>query len=153
FGGTDYSYITGTAIDGTGNLYMTGRSVPPNVFPTTPGAFQTAPPPDDGGDNSFVAKLNSTGTALVYSTLLGGTGSDEAWTIAIDPSGNAYVTGSTSSTDYPLKNPIPGVYDAKASGHGFLSELNPSGTALVYSTYVDFAGSVAVDRFGAVYLA
>ena len=110
FGGTGQSFATGIALDGQGDVYLTGRSTFTNVFPTTPGAFQTTPPPNEQADNAYVAKINSTGSALIYSTLLGGSDSDEAQAIAVDPAGDAYVTGGTASPDFPLKNPIPGVY-------------------------------------------
>ena len=89
----------GIAVDAAGNAYVGGLAISTG-FPTTPGAFQ----PGIGGGSSFdafVAKLDPTGTALVYSTYLGGDGQDQVNGIAIDAAGNAYVTGFTGSTDFP----------------------------------------------------
>ena len=88
----------GIAVDGSGNAYVTGGTTSTN-FPTTAGAFQTSL----GGCqyNAFVTKLNAGGTALVYSTYLGGNNYDDGTGIAVDGSGNAYVTGYTSSTNFP----------------------------------------------------
>jgi hypothetical protein len=89
---------SGIAIDSSRNAYVTGRTRSIN-FPTTPGAFQ----PTFGGGlhDAFVTKLNPAGSALVYSTYLGGNSDDQGWGIAVDTSGNAYVTGYTESTDFP----------------------------------------------------
>jgi hypothetical protein len=82
-----------------------------------------------------VTKLNATGTALVYSTYIGGSGYEEGYGIAVDGSGNAYVTGSTSSTDYDV---TPGAFQTTKEGGAdvFVTKLNATGTALVYSTYI-----------------
>ena len=92
--------MTGAAIavDTAGNAYVTGYTTSTD-FPTTAGAFQTTF--GGGNDDAFVTKLNPTGTALVYSTYLGGTGYDQGAAIAVDTAGNAYVTGYTDSTDFP----------------------------------------------------
>src|SRR6266571_453068 len=91
----------GIAVDALGNAYVTGISFPSiytKNFPTTPGAFQTT---FGGVLDAFVTKLNPTGSALVYSTYLGGKDYDEGYRIAVDALGNAYVTGPTQSTDFP----------------------------------------------------
>ena len=103
-----------------------------------------------------MAKLNSAGSALVYSTYLGGSVSDAGSGIAVDSSGNAYVTGTTGSTDFPTANPLQatyggGVYDA------FVAKLNPAGSALVYSTFLggsnsDSGQGIAVDFSGNAYV-
>ncbi len=96
-GGTGIDYGTDIAVDTAGNAYVTGFTTSTD-FPTTADGYQTT----YGGDyDAFVTKLNPTGTALVYSTYLGGTGGDSGWGIAVDTAGNAYVTGYTSSTDFP----------------------------------------------------
>src|SRR5205814_2650315 len=91
---------TRIAVDAAGNAYVAGETVSSN-FPTTAGAFQTT---FGGGvfgaGNAFVTKLNPTGSALVYSTYLGGSSSDAGYAIALDPAGHAYVTGGTGSTDF-----------------------------------------------------
>ncbi len=112
------------AVDGSGAAYVAGETYS-SGFPTTPGSFD---PSHGGGLDVFVAKLNPNGTALVYSTLLGGSGDDRSYDIAVDASGAAYVVGSGSS-DFPT---TPGAY---ATGSGaFVAKLNPSGSDLVYST-------------------
>lgn len=122
------------AVDAFGNAYVTGLAQSAD-FPTTADVYQ----PTFGGDNSnatfrgdaFVTKINSSGTALVYSTFLGGSSLDYGTGIAVDYAGNAYVTGYTESTDFPT-------YDAyqTSGGTAFVTALNASGSALVYSTYI-----------------
>ena len=87
------------AIDGSGNAFVTGSTSSTN-FPVTAGAFQTTHA--GGTSDVFVTKLNAAGTALVYSTYLGGSGSDSGSGIAIDHSGNAFVAGSTLSANFPV---------------------------------------------------
>jgi hypothetical protein len=91
------------AVDGSGNAYVTGYTWSTD-YDVTPGAFQTT---NGGGRDVFVTKLNATGTALVYSTYIGGSNDDEGYAIAVDGSGNAYVTGWTISTDYDV---TPGAF-------------------------------------------
>jgi hypothetical protein len=128
----------GIAIDSSEKAYVTGYAYSTN-FPTTAGAFQTVA----GGDgDAFISKINVTGTALVYSTYLGGSGADNGNSIAVDASGNAYVTGLTSSTNFPTVNALQPTYGPGQSDV-FVSKLNPAGTALVYSTYL--GGSPTAD--------
>src|SRR5262249_47115196 len=123
----------GIAIDGAGNAYIVGETQAAN-FPATPGAFQTA---RGGGTAAFVTKINNTGTALVYSTFLNGVGGAPVTIgqdIAIDAAGNAYVTGSTTSTAFPT---TPGALQTNFAGGGagasaaFVTKLNATGTAQV----------------------
>src|SRR5262249_49435695 len=123
-------------------------------FPTTAGAFQTS----SGGDlnNGFVTKLNASGSALVYSTYLGGSGFDEGAGIAVDGSGNAYVTGDTSSSNFPT---TAGAFQTSSGGgvtDAVVTKLNASGSALVYSPYLggsdsDYSSGIAVDGSGNPY--
>src|SRR5208337_2585432 len=83
---------------------------------------------------AFVTKLNAAGSALVYSTYLGGGRGDYGNSIAVDSSGNAYVTGSTSSTDFPAVNPLQAT--TRGPYNTFVAKLNAAGSALVYSTYL-----------------
>jgi hypothetical protein len=163
-GGTGGDSAFGIAVDNAGDAYVTGKTqnVTGNTdstdFPTTPGAYQTAFRTGLSGDDfdAFVTKLNPAGTALVYSTYLGGTSDDTGRGIAVDAAGNAYVTGNTDSTDFPT---TPGAYQAPVGGdsHAFVTKLNPAGTALVYSTYLGGTGygigtAIAVDAAGDLYV-
>ena len=137
---------TGIAVDSAGNAYIAGQA--DGHYPTTPGAFQTVP---GGSSDAFVTKLNSTGTALVYSTLLGGSGFDFATDVAIDAAGNAYVTG-TAQAGFPV---TPGAFQTSFNGvnDAFVTKLNSTGTALVYSTFLGGSGTdrgsgIAVNTAG-----
>jgi len=165
----------GIAVDSSGNAYVTGLTSTAD-FPVTAGAFQTVycnGSTSGGCINAFITKLNSTGTALVYSTYLGGSLSDTGYAIAVDSSGDAYITGETLSTDFPVtagafqtvnncSNVVGGYYCSNA----FITKLNPTGTALVYSTYLggsgnnpnavsfpaDIGTAIAVDSSGDAYV-
>src|SRR5205807_5925096 len=112
------------------------RSVVGNTFssnfPTTAGAFQTTL---GGANDAFVTKLNAAGSALLYSTYLGGSGEDPGQGITVDASGNAYVTGATTSSNFPT---TPGAFQTTLVGEedAFVSKLNAAGSALLYSTYL-----------------
>ena len=171
FGG--YPTTTGRAIavDESGNAYITGDTLS-NSFPTV-NALQPRPggvscSAIGGGSfpmDAFVAKLGPTGV-IVYATYLGGDGNDWGLDIATDRHGNVYVTGETSSANFPVNSSLQAAIrggDPKNLGvcngdDAFLAKLNPSGSGLVYATYLggsryDSAESIAVDRQGSVYLA
>jgi hypothetical protein len=141
------------AVDASGSAYVTGQTTSSN-FPTTPGAFQTG---FGGVQDVFVSKLDPAGSALVYSTYLGGSGAegDFGSGLAIDASGNTYVTSSTISPDFPT---TPGAFQTTfGRSDAFVSKLNASGSALVYSTYLGGSGDdwglgIAVDRLGNAYV-
>jgi hypothetical protein len=156
-GSSAYDSPNAIAVDSAGNAYVAGETSS-FTFPTTIGALKTAFPPTFG-TVAFVSKINSLGTALIYSTYLGGSGvngGDAANAIAIDSAGNAYVTGTTGSADFPvtaqaLSGSLRGATDA------FVAKLNPSGNGLVYSTYFggsgsDSAAALAIDATGSVYI-
>ena len=89
--------------------------------------------------DAFVTKFNAAGSALVYSTYLGGGDSDHGESIAVDSAGNAYVTGSTLSTDFPTVNAFQSTFgggNSGESGDAFVTKFNAAGSALVYSTYL-----------------
>ena len=146
-GGSAFDNPSSIVIDASGDAYVTGFTNSPD-FPVTPGAFQTsyAGGPDIG--DAFVSKLNAAGTALLYSSYLGGSDDDAGYGITVDASGNAYITGSTNSTNFPV---TPGAFQTTAGefGDAFITKVNPAGSALVYSTYLgtnDSRGkSIAVD--------
>jgi hypothetical protein len=96
-GGSGNDQGIGIAVDAAGNAYVAGNTTSTN-FPTTAGAFQTT---NQGSHDAFVTKLNPTGSGLLYSTYLGGSGDDYGNGIAVDGAGDAYVTGSTTSTNFP----------------------------------------------------
>jgi len=154
-GGTSVDEGYGIAVDSSGNAYVTGQTNSSN-FPTTAGAFQTTLVALSGSYNAFVTKLNPSGSALVYSTYLGGSSYDKGLGIAVDSSGNAYMTGSTVSTNFPT---TAGAFETSlAQGeNAFVTKLNPSGSALVYSTYLggsreDWGTGIAVDSSGHAYV-
>ncbi len=141
------------AIDTLGYVYVT-TVTDSGDFPVTMGAFDRTLASWD----AFVTKLNPTGSGLVYSTYLGGGGSDASWFLAVDDSGCAYVTGTTTSDDFPV---TPGSLDVILNGgaqDAFVTKLNATGSGLLYSTYLggsgpDRANSIAVDQLGNAYLA
>jgi hypothetical protein len=118
----------GIAVDSSGSAYVVGSTTSPD-FPAKFGGFK------DGGMDIFVAKLNPSGSGLVYATYLGGTGFDMGNSIAVDRAGNAYITGLTSSIDFPLANPLQAVHGGGAED-AFVLKLNATGSGLVYSTYL-----------------
>ena len=146
----------GIAVDSSGNAYVTGSTSSTN-FPVTPGAYQNA---YGGGTlDGFVAKVNVAGsasTSLVYSTYLGRTGSDYPKAVAVDGSGNGYVTGGTTSLNFPMVLPVQPVYGG-GNEDGFLSKLNAAGNALTFSSYLGGTGyersnGIAVDGAGSIYV-
>jgi hypothetical protein len=151
-GGNGFDLGFGIAIDTAGNTYVTGFTSSTD-FPTTPGAFDST---FGGNRDAFVTKLDAAGAAAVYSTYLGGNAFDEARDIAIDAAGNAYVTGTTTSTDFPT---TAGAFDLSYNGgaDAFVTRLDPNGSALVYSTYLGGAGleegrGLAIDAAGNAYV-
>jgi hypothetical protein len=127
------------AVDSAGDAFVTGGTKSSDFpFSTSPTAFQTVL---KGTENAFVFELNPTGTALTYSTFLGGSETDVAEGIAVDATG-AYVVGSTTSADFPAPTPL---FPSALSGssNGFVTKLNPTGTTLLYSTFLGGSGDVA----------
>jgi hypothetical protein len=119
-------------VDGNGRAYVTGFTRSTD-FPATTDAFDTSL---FGAQDAFVTKLNASGSALVYSTFLGGEFIESGADIAVDGSGRAYVTGSTISPDYPTTT---GAFDTSfngGNGDAFVTKFNASGSALAYSTYL-----------------
>ncbi len=150
-GGQRADLGNGIAVDSSNNAYITGSTVSSN-FPL----LSPLQPTYGGGDvDAFVSKLNAAGSALVYSTYLGGSLNEVGNAIGVDPFGNAYVTGLTSSTNFPLRNPIQA--DNRGDNEVFVSKLNPQGSGFVYSTYLggsasDQGAGIAVDSAGTAYV-
>jgi len=149
-GGSGTDWMKGITLDNTGNVIVTGLTLSTN-YPVTSGAYDES---FNGDYDVFVSKLNSTGTALVYSTFLGGSGYDKGDGIALDNTGNVIVTGVTLSTNYPVTS---GAYDESFNGSAdvFVSKLNSTGTALVYSTFIGGTSgeggyAIALDNIGNV---
>lgn len=159
--GSAWLYVTlldgqaGSAIaaDAAGNAYITGSAA--SDFPTSPGALQRT---WKGVSDGFVTKLNPAGSALVYSTLLGGSGLEQPWGIAVDPQGNVYVAGETQSADFPV---TPGAFRTQYGGgydDAFVAKINPGGTALLFGSYLSSGAAqyglgMALDSQGRIWLA
>ncbi len=157
--GTNEANKLGIAVDKEGNVYVAGGTVSPS-YPVTLGAFQEVSfNREDFNTTAYITKLNSDGSGLIYSTFLGGSMSDEARSIAIDSMGNAYVTGETSSSDFPVtlgafQEDFPGMDSSSA----FAAKLSPDGSQLIYSTFLggsndDEGTGIAVDIYGNAYVA
>jgi hypothetical protein len=158
FLGTGTDFGQGIAVDGTGNAYITGYT----DSATFPGASGSPIQPTNGGGggsvDAFVTKINATGTAIVYSTFLGGSGTDIGQGIAVDGAGNAYITGQTQSTTFPGVSATSLQPTYGGFGDAFVTKINPSGTAILYSTFLggangtDIAYGIAVDGAGNAYV-
>jgi Beta-propeller repeat/PASTA domain len=156
-GGGEIDDVGGIAVGGAGSVYVTGFTASTDL-PTTAGAFDMTfnGGTRDGGD-AFVAKVNASGSALAYATYLGGSGDDEGHGIAVDRVGSAYLTGPTSSTDFPA---TAGALDRSLDGDrdAFVTKLSATGSALAYSTYLggsslENGAGIAVDGAGRAYIA
>jgi hypothetical protein len=148
-GGADIDVGKAVALDGAGNAYVTGYTDSTD-FPTLH-AYQL----HQGVRDAFLTKVTPTGSALVYSTYLGGGAADVGFAVAVDVTGSAYVAGATRSSDFPTKLPLQAY---KADWDAFVTKFAPSGTALVYSTPLggtdmDRAFGIAVDGSGSAYIA
>jgi hypothetical protein len=158
-GGTTYDVGWDIALGPDGSVYVCGESFPsvPTVpFPTTPGAYQTQ---SNGFGEGFVTRLNAAGSALIYSTLFGGTSGDAVYAIAVDDTGAAYITGMTDEVTPNTFPTTPNAFDQTPNGFrdAFVTKLTPTGNALVYSTFLggmsnDFGYAIAVDSSGAAYV-
>jgi len=154
-GGSGYDYGSGIEVDGSGNAYVTGYTYSDEAtFPVVGGPDLTY----NGDYDAFVAKVNASGTALVYCGYIGGKSGDFGNGIAVDSSRNAYITGSTNSTEATF--PVVGGPDLTHNGNSdaFVAKVNASGTALVYCGYISGSASdggygIAVDGSGNAYVA
>ncbi len=172
-GGSFGDQINAIAIDGANNVYAAGETNSTD-FPTTAGAYQKTCGSDSkcnaNGSTSFydafVTKVAAGGASLSYSTYIGGSSDDYAFAIALDASANAYLTGETTNDDSSTTPAVPfpttkgafsTAYNAAAASNAFVTELNPAGSGLVYSSFLggsneDFGGGIVVDSFGDSYV-
>jgi uncharacterized protein (TIGR03437 family) len=160
FGGSGQDYAASVASDSAGNTYIAGLTYSPDL-PVTPGAFQptmggnyTLADPYSIQSDAFVAKFSPTGT-LIWATFLGGRADDYATGVAVDSSGNVVVTGWTRSLDFPVLNAVQATN--KGGWDAFVSKLDPTGSKLIYSTYLgspgdDGAYGLALDSSGSAYV-
>ena len=148
-GGSDDDRAYGIAVDSSGAAYVAGTTTSPD-FPTLHPEQSRL----EGSRNAFVFKLNPLGDMLVFSTFLGGSGADTAYGIALDPSGNSYIVGDTTSLNFPAH----GYQTAnRGSQDAFVAKLSSSGQQLLFATYlggagVDHGGAIALDSDGTVYI-
>ncbi len=148
-GGSYYDGGYGIAVDNSGSVYLIGQTFSSDFPVSSPIKGKS------GYYDVFVTKINPEGNSLVYSTFLGGDGDDYGYAIAVDSSGNAYITGYTESKDFPTKSPIQ---NRNYGGRDvFVAKINPEGNSLVYSTYLggsnnDYGYKIAVDVSGSAYL-
>ncbi|MEE8575292.1 MAG: SBBP repeat-containing protein, partial [Thermodesulfobacteriota bacterium] len=151
-GGAATDEGNGIVVDSSNNAYVTGQ--------TYSSDFPTASPIDialSGSSDAFVTKINEAGSALTYSTYLGGSGGEEGHAVDVDSTGAAYVTGGTLSTDFPTASAIYGSLTGFGNYDVFITKLNASGSALTYSTYLGGSSSeqgygIAVDSSGSAYV-
>ena len=152
-GGSGADQAFAIALGADGSVFVTGNTTSPN-FPTTLGSFATTP---RGGVDAFVVRLKADFTTALYSTYLGGSGDDAGRSIAVDANGNAYVTGFTTSADFPTTpgsvQPVRPAGEAAGVADAFVVKLNPQGSGLVYSTYLggtlsDVGLGIAIDTAG-----
>jgi hypothetical protein len=154
-GGEEYDDGLSIAIDGSGDAYVTGYTISTN-FPTL-NPYQTYISGGYFGEDAFVTRLSNTGNSLVYSTYLGGGSDDDGRGIAVDGSGDAYVTGYTRSSDFPTLNPYQTYQGPTGYDDVFVTKLSNSGNVLIYSTYLggedqDEGRDIAIDVGGNAYV-
>ena len=145
------------AIDASGNAYVAGETTSTN-YPTF-SAFQSFY--GGGASDAFVTKLDSTGSAIFYSTYLGGSVFDAAGAIALDLNGSAYITGRTTSSNFPTFNALQPFFSGGTNADAFITKLTPNGLGVFYSTYLggnggigfDAGNAIAVDPAGNAYVA
>ncbi len=156
-GGTANDYGNGITLDASGNAFIVGQTFSTN-FPTTAGAFQTKCSPDNcASGDVFVTELDSTGSHLMYSTYLGGTGKNQGNAIVLDSTGNAYITGWTQSITFPVTSGAFQTTCKCSQSVAFATKLNTRGSGLVYSTYLggtngDVGYGIALDSSNNAYL-
>jgi len=149
-GGSGDDQPGGIAVDAEGNIYVAGSTDSTDFPLATLGSLP------GGNTHVFIAKLDPTGSNLIYADYLGGNGQDYGYALALDGANNVYVTGNTGSSDFPMVNPFQGTYPG--SSNAFLTKISPDGSSLLYSTYfggngTDVPSNVAVDSTGEMIVA
>ena len=152
FGGTTYSYISALTVDGSDAVYVTGSAPADGSFAVTNTSICDLS--DASCGNAFVAKLNASGTAVIYSTFLGPNNSTQGNVIQVDPSGDAYVLANFGNQNYVLTNPIE-IYNN--TGGPFIDEIDPTGSTELFSTYLGgsngtWPAGMAVDASSSIYV-
>jgi hypothetical protein len=153
-GGSGREEAFALALDSSKNIYITGHTDSIN-FPTVNAYRDTFTPGGQNECDAFVTKIASSGTSLVYSTYLGGSGLESGYGIAVQGS-NTYITGLTTSTNFPVKNEYQGSHGGD-NKDGFVTKLSSAGNTLIYSTYLggsgnDSAWGIAVDSSGCAHV-
>ncbi|MGB0014778.1 MAG: choice-of-anchor D domain-containing protein [Candidatus Sulfotelmatobacter sp.] len=149
-GGSGDDEPAGIAVDTAGSVYVAGYTDSTDFPLAAPGSLAA------GNTHVFVAKLDSTGSNLVYADYIGGNNQDYGYALVLDSANEVYVTGSTASSDFPLVNPYQGMYPG--TFNGFLTKISADGSSLLYSTYFggngsDLPASIAIDSLGSVLIA
>jgi len=149
-GGSSDDQISGIAVDAAGSIYVAGSTDSTDFPLPTLGSLP------DGNTHVFIAKLDASGSNLIYADYLGGNSQDYGCALALDSANNIYVTGGTASSDFPVVNPFQGTYPGGFDA--FLSKISPDGSSLLYSTYFggsgsNFPSSVAIDGAGEMVIA
>lgn len=158
FGGSGFDAAEGVAVDSAGNVYLTGFTFSPPEFPQQKPGGSACGAAGCGHGDAFVAKLDTALSTLDYSTYLGGSRLDIGEALAVDPAGNAYLTGVTYSlTDFPIRNAVQEIPGAGEEPDAFVAKLNSAGTGLVYATFLggvggDRGNGIAVDASGDAFI-
>lgn len=149
-GGTSDDQVSGIAVDTAGSVYVAGSTDSTDFPLTSLGALS------NGNTHVFIAKLDATGSNLIYTDYLGGNSQDYGYALALDSANNIYVSGGTASSDFPVVNPFQGTYSGGFDA--FLTKISPDGSSLLYSTYFggsgsNFVSSLAIDNAGEMVIA